>query len=473
MPVGPENHSNPLHEHPSSREMIEGRNAREAVLRTVLLLLLTAGAVSLLISCGVNPGFGETGGTTTPPLTSHLVVTDSGNNRILIYDAPFSTDESASVVLGQPDFTQGFPNQGNGIAASANTLAGPSGLATDAAGDLYVADAGNCRVLEFSPPFTTNMDASMVIGQAQMIRQPNGSCWAPAPDQPSHEAAIRGMDEPIALAFDGSGNLWVADWLAGRVTEYTSPLTDGMAAAIAIGQPGLEDTSECNGGPVSSPNYTLPPTASTLCYPAGIAFDSAGNLWVADSGNGRVLEYRPPFSTGVAASLELGQPAASAFTSQGCVGEPSETTSSSLCEPMGVVFDARGDLWVADSGNGRVLEFVPPFANGMVATTVIGKANFTDSSLAYTNGIPSPTANSLFDPQGLSFDLTGNLIVQDQVYNRALIFSHPFSNGMAATVVLGQPNMTKGSTDQCSGQSCTYPVPTANSLWNPFESVAF
>lgn len=446
--------------------MIDRRKARNAVFRTVLLLLVTASAASLLISCGVNPGFGNIGGgTTTPPRTGHLVVTDSGNNRILIYESPYSTDENASVVLGQPDFTQNSPNQGEDF-AGANTLAGPGGPVMDAAGNIYVADGGNCRVLQFRPPFKTNMDASLVIGLPTLTTQPPSGC------QISETPTATGMDNPGPLATDGGGNLWVSDSQADRITEYQHPFANGMAAALAIGQPGLQESSECNGGPVSNPNFTLSPTATSLCGPAGLAFDSAGNLWVADSGNGRVLEYRPPFSTGMAASLELGQPAASAFTSQGCAG-PGGTTANSLCSPTGLAFDASGDLWVADWGNGRVLEFVPPFANGMAATTVIGKANFTDSSLIYTNGMPAPTASNLLSPGSLLFDSNGNLLVADPTYNRVLMYVQPFSNGMAATLALGQPNMTSNNADQCSGQGCTRPTPTANSLWFPSVGIEF
>ncbi len=424
---------------------------------------MTAAAGSLLLSCGVNPGFGDSG--SGAETTRHLVVTDSGNNRVLIYNAPFSTDESASVVLGQPDFTHGLPNQGNGIAVGANTLA-PSGAALDADGNLWIADGGNCRVVEFHAPFTTDMDASLVIGLPSPTAQPPSGC------QLSETPTATGIDTPVAVTFDENGDLWVADSDADRVTEYKSPLANGMAAALAIGQSDLQDSSECNGGPISNPNFTLPPTTTSLCGPAGIAFDSAGNLWVADSGNGRVLEYRPPFSTGMAASLELGQPAASAFVSQGCAG-PGGTTANSLCSPTGLAFDASGDIWVADWDNGRVLEFVPPFSNGMAATTVIGKANFSDSSLIYTNGMPAPTASNLLSPGSLFFDPNGILIVADPTYNRVLMYLPPFSNGMAATVVLGQPNMTSNNADQCSGQGCTRPTPTANSLWFPSVGIEF
>src|SRR5439155_4689672 len=123
------------------------------------------------------------------------------------------------------------------------------------------------------------------------------------------------------------------------------------------------------------------------------AFDSKGALWVADGSNNRVLEYVPPFSTGMAASLVIGQ---SSFNTQ--VHAASQT---GLYNPDGVRFDSNGDLWVADSNNNRTLEYVPPFADNMPASLVIGQPDFTTSQ----GGI---SQNGLWGPRDLAF-ANGNL----------------------------------------------------------------
>ena len=107
-----------------------------------------------------------------------------------------------------------------------------------------------------------------------------------------------------------------------------------------------------------------------------LAFDRSGNLWVADLGNNRILQYKPPFITGEDASLVLGQ---ANFTSGG-----SATSNSGLSGPAYIAFDANDNLWVTDSFNNRVLEFEPPFANGMAARLVIGQADFVSSGAATT-----------------------------------------------------------------------------------------
>ncbi len=99
-----------------------------------------------------------------------------------------------------------------------------------------------------------------------------------------------------------------------------------------------------------------------------MALDFSGDLYVADYGNNRVLEYKTPLTTGTTAELVLGQ---TDFVSRNCdnVG----VTSSSLCNPFSVATDAVGDLYVADYNNNRVLEYDAPLSNGAAAHTVFGQ----------------------------------------------------------------------------------------------------
>src|SRR5208337_2172431 len=147
-----------------------------------------------------------------------------------------------------------------------------------------------------------------------------------------------GLTYPAAVAFDSSGNLWVADYSNNRVLEYTTPFSTDEAASLVIGQSSFTGTGSAT-------------TSTGLWGPAAVAFDSSGNLWVADYSNNRVLEYTTPFSTDEAASLVIGQ---SSFTTS-----VSATTSTGSWGPAAVAFDSSGNLWVADVGNSRVLEYVP------------------------------------------------------------------------------------------------------------------
>ena len=83
----------------------------------------------------------------------NLYVADYVNSRVMMFQPPFSNGMNAAVVIGQANFTS------NGAATTQNGLVNPYGVATDSAGNLYVADYGNSRVLIFQPPFSNDMNA--------------------------------------------------------------------------------------------------------------------------------------------------------------------------------------------------------------------------------------------------------------------------------------------------------------------------
>ncbi|MEO9321619.1 MAG: NHL repeat-containing protein [Nitrososphaera sp.] len=224
-----------------------------------------------------------------------------------------------------------------------------------------------------------------------------------------------GICNPNDAVFDSQGNLWVADDL-GRVLQFKPPFVNGENATIVIGQKDFTSLSS---------NVD----ESTLGAVQGVAFDKDGNLWVADQSNNRVLEFKQPFSNGMAASLVLGH---SDFTTQAPTSNP---TASSLSAPQGLTFDSNGNLWVADRGFFRVLEFRPPFSTGQAASTVIGADNFTWST-------GQRTQTSLGSPVAVTFDSKGALWVTEST-GRVLEFLPPFNNGEAASIVIGKRDFTQ------------------------------
>ena len=115
---------------------------------------------------------------------------------------------------------------------------------------------------------------------------------------------------PFDVKFDKDGDLWVVDEYRNQTREYVPPFTPDMNATVILG----------SGNPSSA--------ATDEFGPSAIAFDSDGNLFVADADNNRVLEYQPPFSTGMAASVAIGQPS---LTSNSAA-----TTETGLSNPLGV-----------------------------------------------------------------------------------------------------------------------------------------
>ena len=346
-----------------------------------------------------SPGGGASNSRTFTVL-SPVVVSDSGDNRVLIYNAAFSTGESAHAVLGQADFTHAD------AALTASGMNGPAGIATDGLGNIYVSDSVNNRVLQFKPPFTNGMSASLVIGQPDFVTGAGNTTQ-------------NGLTGPAGLAFDNSGNLWVVDLDNNRVLEYKPPFANNMNASVVIGQADFTSSAFAT-------------SASGLTLPFSVGFDASGDLWVTDGGNSRVLEFKPPFVNGMAASLVIGQ---TDFTSFGTASPP---TASSLSSPVGVAFDSLGNLWVGDTSNNRVLEFQPTFATGMSASLVLGQADFTTSAAATTQ-------SGLSSPFEVGFDSNGNLWVADFGNSRTLMFSPAFSDGQNASLVLGQANFTSAT----------------------------
>ncbi len=318
-------------------------------------------------------------------------------------EAQFSNGQNASLVLGQSNFTSR-----NG-ATTQSGIFFPRGVSLDSSGNVWVADTRDSRVLEFKPPFSNGMNASLVLGQSNFTSSTTATTQS-------------GMYYPDGVSVDSSGNVWVVDSYNNRVLEFVPPFSNGMNASLVLGQSNFT-------------SITSAVTQSGMYIPQGVAVDSSGNVWVADS-NSRVLEFKPPFSNGMNASLVLGKPN---FTYGGDYNYGA--TQSGMDAPPGVAVDSSGNVWVVDSYSNRVLEFKPPFSNGMNASLVLGQSNFTSGNMS-GNYTPNLTQSGMYIPQGVAVDSSGNVWVADSNNSRVLEFVPPFSNGMNASLVLGQSNFT-------------------------------
>src|ERR1700733_14675114 len=233
-------------------------------------------------------------------------------------------------------------------------------------------------------------------------------------------------------ALGGSGHPYVPDTANNRVLEFNTPLTSGVTAAKVFGQDGDFTLSSCD---FDTDNSVA--TAVDMCDPSGVVVNSS-NLYVADSDNSRVLEFNDPLGASTTANAVFGQ--GGSFTSNDCDFDTfaDGSTDVDLCDPIGVALDGSGNLYVADDGNSRVLEFNTPLSNE-TADTVFGTCgNFTASSCT---GI-SP--NNLSAPSGLAVDASDNLYVSDYADNRVLRYDTPLTTDTTADAVLGQLHFTHG-----------------------------
>ncbi len=263
-----------------------------------------------------------------------LLVLDINNNRVLVFNSvPTSNNASADVVIGQPDFTSGSPNQGG--SCKANTLrtgTNSPGLAYDGQ-RLYVSDLLNNRVLIFnSIPTANNASADLVLGQDNFT-----SC---APNKGGGRNAGT-LDRPAAVSF-AENKLFVVDQSNNRVLIWNSkPTSNGQPADIVIGQ--TDFSSLVNGF-----------SASKF---GGTVWDfhvSRSKLFVSDLVGTRVMVFDSiPKVNGASADIVIGQP--NMITKEAVFWNPSPATQRNLIP--GGVFEYGNRLFVADFKRNRILIF--------------------------------------------------------------------------------------------------------------------
>jgi sugar lactone lactonase YvrE len=453
---------------------------RTSRFRTIAALLILAGAFAgLAIAATLSaptsfigqgnltqgfPNFIDTNGLDAPVAVAidlsvtpnHVYVADWNNNRVLGWASAsgFINRSLAALEFGEPN-----PGANDGCASgpSNKTLCHPSGVAVDSNGNLFVADSGNNRVMEYNEPFNTDSIADEVFGTCGDFDGEGTGCTG------GTSAAT--LNNPTAVAIDPSDNLWVVDAGNNRIVEFANPIAGGSntTASVVLGQSKSFTSNACNLGATS-------PSAASLCFAgfeSGLTFDSSGNLFVSDSANNRVLEYSGlPGDTSAAAVI--GQNGSFTTTNfQATNGE----AASTLLAPGGLVMDASGDLYIADLGNQRVLEYAstalsPPTA----ASLVLGQCG----SLSAT-GCPAPTniqagleetLNFALLPAGppslaggLGFDVDDNLYVADAANNRVLALTSPLTSSTSSFSgrVLGQASFAHNSLNLIDGTGYSTP----------------
>ncbi len=298
---------------------------------------------------------------------------------------------------------------GTGAAARFNT---PYGLAVDASGNVYVADKVNDTIRKITPAGVVTTPA----GTAGQVGSTNGGLF----------------NAPVGVAVDASGNLYVADsrndtirkiTAAGVVTTLAGSAgsagsTDGTGAAARFNTPlgvavdasgnvyvadsandtirkitaaGVVTTLAGTAGQAGSADGTG--AAARFKTPYGVAVDSSGNVYVADTGNDTIRKITP---AGVVTTLAGTAGAAGSTDGTGAAAR--------FRNPLGVAVDSSGNVYVADSTNDTIRKITP----AGVVTTLAGTAGAAGS----TDG--TGAAARFNSPCGVAIDASGNVYVGDQ-----------------------------------------------------------
>jgi len=238
---------------------------------------------------------------------------------------------------------------GTGAAAQFNA---PRGVAVDASGNVYVGDAWNFLIRKVSPTGVVTTLAGSTMGYA------DGT------------GAAAQFNVPRGVAVDASGNVYVADeW--DHLIRKVSPT--GVVTTLAGSTIGYADGTGA---------------AAQFKFPAGVAVDASGNVYVADTGNALIRKVSP---TGVVTTL--------AGSTMGYADGTGAAAQFRV--PEGVAVDASGNVYVADTGNALIRKVSP---TGVV-TTLAG------STMGYADGTGAAAKFNV--PRGVAVDASGNVYVAD------------------------------------------------------------
>jgi hypothetical protein len=280
----------------------------------------------------------------------NLYVADQGNDLI----RKISPGAVVTTLAG----IAGVPGSANGM----DTLASfnkPFGVAVDASGNVYVADAGNNVIRSITPAGLVSTFAGTGVSGASNV-----------PDSVS-------FNSPLSVAVDATGNVYVADYGNDLIRKITPA---GITTTLAgSGSAGSDDGTG---------------TAATFDLPESIAIDAAGNLYVADNGNNLIRKITP---AGVVTT----------FAGSGTAGSANGTgTAASFNSPFGIAVDAAGNVYVADSGNNLIRKITPAGAVSTLAGSGSkGTLNATGASASFNT------------PSGIAVDTQGNVYVADENNN--------------------------------------------------------
>ncbi|MGO9094620.1 MAG: kelch repeat-containing protein [Bryobacteraceae bacterium] len=266
--------------------------------------------------------------------SGNLFVADSGNRRV----RKVSTNGIIATVAGN-----GIPSfSGDGGPAASASFDGPSGIAVDASGNLFIADSGDQRIRKVS----TNGIITTVAGSGSLGFSGDGG-----------PAASALLDVPRGVAVDALGNLFIADTDNQRIRKVSA---GGIIATVAgDGTQGFSG----DGGPA---------TAAELNTPNRVAVDAFGNLFIADTDNQRIREVS---AGGIVATV-------AGDGTGGFSGDGGPATSASLYFPWCVAVDGSGNLFIADFSNNRIREVLAPAPAAAAPSISPGGVVPVDSTVA-------------------------------------------------------------------------------------------
>lgn len=309
----------------------------------------------------------------------NIYIADNGNNRIRKVNTSGIISTFAGTGVG------GF--SGDGAAANLAQINAPTGVATDAAGNVYIVDANNDRIRKVN----TSGIISTIAGTGVGGFSGDGAA-----------ATLAQLNNPSGVTVDAAGNIYIADMTNQRIRKIN---TSGIISTYAgVGTAGFSG----DGGLA---------TSAQINYPRGLAIDALGNVYIADATNHRIRVINTSSIISTAAGTGT----------LGYSGDGGLATSAQINYPRGVAFDAAGNVYIADSDNNRIRK--------ITSTTGIKNILFnTNDYLVY----PNPNKGSFNLQIGhqlengfiIIYNSLGQEMFKQQIYQQQISIDLNCSNGI-------------------------------------------
>ena len=338
----------------------------------------STGFISTVAGSSATPGDSGDGGLATAATmyypqgsvavdsSGNLYIADTLNGRVRKVDTSGNISTFAGRLKSDPS--------GDGGAATAAQLNIPYGVAVDSNDNLYLSDAGNNRVRKVDA--TTGV-ITTVAGSGAHGAGGDGAA-----------ATLAQLSTPYGVALDSDNNLYIADGRNNRIRKVTA--STGFISTVAGGGSALGD----NG----------PATSAQLSSPRGVAVDSDGNLYIADTSNNRIRKV----DTAGMITTVVGD------GTKGSSGDGGAATSAKLDAPYGVAVDSDNNIYIAEYNNHRVRK-VDTSATPWTISRVAG----TESRISGYNGDGGAATEAWLNaPIGVAVDGSGNIYITDLLNER-------------------------------------------------------
>ena len=329
-------------------------------------VVASTGFITTVAGTGVAGYSGDLGQATLATLNTPKGLGFDTSGNVFIADSENNCIRKLTVSTGVITTVAGNGKSGYGadsVAATSTTLSSPNDVAVDTSGNIFIADTGNRRIRKVTAS----------TGVITTIAGPGGSPGVAI--EPNTAATNFHLHKPTGVTVDTSGNVYIAGYIDPCILKIT--VTTGFISVVAGTGPFNVGTAGYNGDDILA-------TTAQLNKPIKVVFDSAGNMFVADSENHRVRKIT--VSTGLITTV-AGTGATSTSPND---GEGGSALVAPISQPYGIAVDAVGNFLFADNDLGVVRKVAYADATPIASATQAPSVTRVPSSAA----ISTPTISS-------------------------------------------------------------------------------